>query len=152
MRVTNGERKTAKERETKEKERGDRTAVKRHRGGRRGRQSKRVGIRKRGREQRGRWEQEGEEGGRRTAGTTGSHRQGRQFCGNPACLPWELCHPEEDRLSTGSLETLSAKRSMPDPLGPIQTTEQNSGTRSPKALVDLLCSAFIRDARSLKSR
>ena len=28
MRVTNGERKTAKERETKEKERGDRTAVK----------------------------------------------------------------------------------------------------------------------------
>lgn len=60
MRVTNGEQKIAKQRETKEKERGDRTAVKRHRGRRRGRQSKRVGIRKRGREQRGRQEQEGD--------------------------------------------------------------------------------------------
>ena len=40
---------------------------------------------------------------------------------------------------------------MPDPLGPIQTTEHNSGNLSPKALVDLR-SAFIRDARSLKSR
>lgn len=43
---------------------------------------------------------------------------GHQFCGNPAALPQELCHPPGDRLSTGLLETLRALKCMSESPGP----------------------------------
>ena len=92
------EQKIAKERETKGEEAGRQWEGT---GEERGSRAREWGSKhkKRRRVQRRWWRAgEGGEGGPAPLGLT---NRGPQFCGSPACLPQELCHPGEDRLSTG---------------------------------------------------
>ena len=88
-----------------------------------------------------------EDGRHRWVSQTGS----LHFCGNPDGLPQELHHPQGGPAFCwliGNTQHCQVHASL---LCPKQTTQQNSGSLSPKESINLLRLVLIKDARSLKS-